>query len=93
MANRARRGGGPDLVGVIALGAEALGILALGWALGPWTALPWVIWSVIAAATLTALLGLVWWSRGSEWFGGGVGHAIDMVVSVAFAVLFFVLVF
>jgi CubicO group peptidase (beta-lactamase class C family) len=92
-ANRARQGQGTDLVGVITLSAEALGILTLGWVLGPWTALPWAIWSVVAAATLTALLGLVWWSRDAEWFGGGIGRAINMAVSVTLAVVFFVLVF
>ena len=92
-ANRARQGGGPDLVGVIALSAEALGILTLGWVLGPWTTLPWAIWSVVAAATLNALLGLVSWSRESEWFTGGIGHAINMAVSVILVILLFVMVF
>ena len=92
-ANRARQGRTTDLVGVIALGAEALGILTLGWVLGPWTTLPWAIWSIVTAATLTALLGLVWWNRDSEWFGGGIWRAINMAVSVALAVVFLVLVF
>jgi CubicO group peptidase (beta-lactamase class C family) len=92
-ANRARQGRGTDLVGVIALGAEAVGILTLGWVLGPWTALPWAIWSVLAAATLTAVVGLIWWNRDSEWFAGGMWHAVNMAVSVILAVVFFVLVF
>lgn len=91
--HQARKGHRTDLVGVITMSAEAVGILALSWALGPWTTFPWVLWSIIAALTFTALLPFLWWNRKSEWFGGGIGHAINMVITVALAVLIIVLVF